>query len=147
VAAGGVLLENHSFRSADVIPEQGVRVGLLVHGEGESGAALGVGDVNRPNGLGGNSSNFAPPFTPVESTGRTPSPVRGGRRKMELRARLLLDCMGHYSDIVKQMRGRAKPDGMVLVVGSCAEGELGRGAVVSLSLVGSVFNKWMWFMW
>ena len=40
-----------------------------------------------------------------------------------LRARLLVDCMGHYSPIVKQMRGRAKPEGMVLVVGSCADGE------------------------
>ena len=30
--------------------------------------------------------------------------------------------MGHYSPIVKQMRGGAKPEGMVLVVGSCADG-------------------------
>lgn len=42
-----------------------------------------------------------------------------------LTTRLLLDCMGHYSDIVKQIRGRVKPDGMCLVVGSCAEGERG----------------------
>ena len=28
---------------------------------------------------------------------------------------------GHYSPIVKQLRGKAKPDGMVLVVGGCAE--------------------------
>jgi lycopene cyclase CruP len=34
-----------------------------------------------------------------------------------------LDCMGHYSPIVKQMRGKAKPEGMVIVVGGCAEGE------------------------
>ncbi len=38
------------------------------------------------------------------------------------RARLLVDCCGHYSPIVKQMRGGAKPQAMVLVVGSCADG-------------------------
>lgn len=41
----------------------------------------------------------------------------------------------HCSDIVKQMRGRAKPDGLVFVVGSCAEGVLGmrvRGAADSV---------------
>ena len=31
---------------------------------------------------------------------------------------------GHYSTIVKQLRGKAKPDGMVLVVGGCATGEV-----------------------
>lgn len=30
---------------------------------------------------------------------------------------------GHYSPIVKQLRGKAKPDGMVLVVGGCATGK------------------------
>jgi hypothetical protein len=40
----------------------------------------------------------------------------------ELRTRLLLDCMGHFSDIVKQMRVGTSPQGMCLVVGSCAEG-------------------------
>ncbi len=30
--------------------------------------------------------------------------------------------MGHYSPIVKQMRGGSKPQGMVLVVGTCADG-------------------------
>jgi hypothetical protein len=34
-----------------------------------------------------------------------------------LSCRLLLDCMGHYSPIVKQIRGRAKPEGICLVVG------------------------------
>ncbi|KAL6751611.1 hypothetical protein V8C86DRAFT_668952 [Haematococcus lacustris] len=67
VEAGGVLMENVSFKSAEVMPGSGVRLTLNVHA-------------------------------------------------------LLMDCMGHYSDIVKQMRGRSKPDGMCLVVGSCAEG-------------------------
>ena len=29
---------------------------------------------------------------------------------------------GHWSPIVRQMRGSSKPDGMCLVVGSCASG-------------------------
>ncbi|GIL61770.1 hypothetical protein Vafri_16159, partial [Volvox africanus] len=72
---------------------------------GGSAAPLAVGDTNRPNGLG--------------STGSSPGPVTAPR---SLNCRLLLDCMGHYSDIVKQIRGRVKPDGMCMVVGSCAEG-------------------------
>ncbi len=123
VEAGGVLMENHSFRSAEVVEGSGVKLTLVVHPAGVAGAQLGPGDVNRPNGLGGNSSNLAPPFTPVtQERADTPGPARQTPRRMTLNTRLLLDCMGHYSDIVKQMRGRAKPDGMCLVVGSCAEG-------------------------
>lgn len=40
----------------------------------------------------------------------------------EIRARLVVDCMGHWSPIVKQMRGSRKPDGVCLVVGGCATG-------------------------
>lgn len=42
-----------------------------------------------------------------------------GRR---LRARLAVDCLGHASPIARQARGGAKPDGVCLVVGSCARG-------------------------
>jgi hypothetical protein len=48
--------------------------------------------------------------------------LQTGPQRREVTARLLLDCMGHYSPIVKQMRGGAKPEGMVLVVGTCADG-------------------------
>ena len=48
--------------------------------------------------------------------------LQAGPQRNEVTARLLVDCMGHYSPIVKQMRGSAKPQGMVLVVGTCAEG-------------------------
>ena len=48
--------------------------------------------------------------------------LQAGPQRREVTARLLLDCMGHYSPIVKQMRGGAKPEGMVLVVGTCADG-------------------------
>jgi lycopene cyclase CruP len=36
--------------------------------------------------------------------------------------RLLLDAMGHFSPIVRQARNGQKPDGVCLVVGSCATG-------------------------
>lgn len=44
----------------------------------------------------------------------------------ELRAKLLVDCMGQRSPIVAQVRGDAPPDGVCVVVGSCSDGfELG----------------------
>jgi lycopene cyclase CruP len=38
------------------------------------------------------------------------------------KTRLLIDAMGHFSPISKQARGGEKPEGICLVVGSCAEG-------------------------
>ncbi|MDJ0658233.1 MAG: FAD-binding oxidoreductase [Crocosphaera sp.] len=39
-----------------------------------------------------------------------------------LKSRLLIDGMGHFSPIVQQARKGEKPDGICLVVGSCAKG-------------------------
>jgi flavin-dependent dehydrogenase len=39
-----------------------------------------------------------------------------------LAAKLLIDCMGHQSPIVKQIRHGQKPDGICCVVGTCARG-------------------------
>ena len=39
-----------------------------------------------------------------------------------LTARLLLDAMGHFSPIVRQVRRGQKPDAVCLVVGTCAKG-------------------------
>jgi lycopene cyclase CruP len=39
-----------------------------------------------------------------------------------LKTRLLLDAMGHLSPVVRQARNGQKPDGVCLVVGSCAQG-------------------------
>jgi lycopene cyclase CruP len=39
-----------------------------------------------------------------------------------LKTRLLIDAMGHFSPIVSQVRKGKKPDGICLVVGSCATG-------------------------
>ncbi len=38
------------------------------------------------------------------------------------KTRLLIDAMGHFSPIVRQARSGEKPDGICLVVGSCARG-------------------------
>ena len=40
----------------------------------------------------------------------------------QLKTRLLIDAMGHFSPIAKQARGSEKPEGVCLVVGSCAQG-------------------------
>lgn len=71
------------------------------------------------NGNGKGSSNDNGNGT-VKVQAQQAAAQRSGPWK--IRGRLILDCMGHYSPIVKQMRGRAKPEGMCLVVGSCAEG-------------------------
>ena len=41
---------------------------------------------------------------------------------LTLTARLLIDAMGNFSPIVRQARQGARPDGLCLVVGSCAQG-------------------------
>ena len=42
--------------------------------------------------------------------------------KVAVTARLVLDAMGNGSPIAKQIRGTAQPDGICIVVGSCAAG-------------------------
>jgi lycopene cyclase CruP len=55
----------------------------------------------------------------------SPSPKEGEGNK-RITGRLLLDVMGHFSPIAKQARsqvqGNIKPDGVCMVVGSCAKG-------------------------
>jgi lycopene cyclase CruP len=41
---------------------------------------------------------------------------------LTLKSRLLIDAMGHFSPIVQQARQGEKPQGVCLVVGSCAQG-------------------------
>jgi lycopene cyclase CruP len=40
----------------------------------------------------------------------------------ELTAKLFIDAMGHFSSLAAQARGNVKPEGICLVVGSCASG-------------------------
>jgi lycopene cyclase CruP len=42
--------------------------------------------------------------------------------KRNITSRLLIDAMGHFSPIVKQARRGEKPEGVCIVVGSCAKG-------------------------
>ncbi|WP_373479503.1 FAD-binding oxidoreductase [Geminocystis sp.] len=42
--------------------------------------------------------------------------------KQPLKTRLLIDSMGHFSPIIKQVRKGEKPEGVCLVVGSCGKG-------------------------
>ncbi|KAF8071129.1 sirt2 [Scenedesmus sp. PABB004] len=56
--------------------------------------------------------------------GAAPSGGVGARVQFasSLTTRLLLDCCGHASPIVRQLRWGVKPDGVCLVVGGCARG-------------------------
>lgn len=60
--------------------------------------------------------------TPFESVMVHPNGVLvwGGQRSFT--ARLMLDGMGHFSPLVRQARQGQKPDGVCLVVGTCAQG-------------------------
>jgi lycopene cyclase CruP len=49
-------------------------------------------------------------------------PGAGQGSTRQLTGRLLIDCMGNASPIVGQMRWGQKPDGICLVVGTCARG-------------------------
>jgi lycopene cyclase CruP len=40
----------------------------------------------------------------------------------QFNARLMLDAMGHFSSVIRQARQGQKPDGVCLVVGTCAKG-------------------------
>lgn len=42
--------------------------------------------------------------------------------QVQLRAQVVVDSMGSFSPIANQSRGGRKPDSVVLMVGSCAEG-------------------------
>jgi len=47
---------------------------------------------------------------------------RGGGEESSVTARLVLDSMGNGSPISKQIRGTVEPDGVCVVVGTCASG-------------------------
>ena len=77
-------------------------------------AALAGIDV-RPNGA---SLDVAPASAGASSTEKEESPSTA----QPCTARLVVDCMGFGSPIVRQQRHGQKPDGVCLVVGSCARG-------------------------
>ena len=48
--------------------------------------------------------------------------TQGNSESVKLTTKLLIDAMGHFSPIAKQARKGEKPEGVCLVVGSCAKG-------------------------
>ncbi|WP_017304632.1 FAD-dependent oxidoreductase [Spirulina subsalsa] len=60
--------------------------------------------------------------TPLKGVTVHPDGVALDTGETPLSARLLLDAMGHFSPIVQQARQGEKPQGICLVVGSCATG-------------------------
>ncbi|HBY80686.1 MAG TPA: FAD-dependent oxidoreductase, partial [Cyanobacteria bacterium UBA11148] len=94
--AGGQLLEKTAFESAIIHPD-GVRINLeLEENKLDSGTVKPQQLLNNPK-----------------------SKIQNPK---SLNTRLLIDAMGHFSPIVKQARQGQKPEGVCLVVGSCAQG-------------------------
>ena len=106
--AGGVVLEHTAFKSA-VVYRNGAEVKLL---PGAGGLPLTAADVNRPTAV----ANTAYDDGSSSSNGNNGSNGNSLPRKM-VTTRVLIDCMGHYSPIVKQIRHGQQPDGVVVVVG------------------------------
>lgn len=60
--------------------------------------------------------------TPYEKAIAHPDGIAVYANNNILKTRLLIDAMGHFSPISQQARGGEKPQGVCLVVGSCAQG-------------------------
>lgn len=91
-AAGGRVLERTALQELRVHPD-----GALLQLDSGGGGA-------------GSSNGSAAQQQQQQQEGRS------------LTARLVLDCMGHASPVVRQVRWGQKPDGVCLVVGTCCRG-------------------------
>ena len=60
--------------------------------------------------------------TPFKAATVHPDGVTVEAGEYKLTTKLLIDAMGHFSPIAKQARSGEKPEGVCLVVGSCAKG-------------------------
>ncbi|PSB02201.1 FAD-dependent oxidoreductase [Merismopedia glauca] len=60
--------------------------------------------------------------TPFQTATIHPNGVQIQAGGKVLNTRLLIDAMGHFSPIVRQLRQGKKPEGVCLVVGTCAQG-------------------------
>ncbi len=122
---GGVIKEHTELKKVSVFPD-GVRVTVA--------AGVCVGGVKR---MVAQQQCVTPPPPPHPTTGgyapmdvtdvNRPTAVRISnepqpRATQFISGRLMLDCMGHYSSIVKQIRGDQQPDGMLVVMGGCYDG-------------------------
>jgi len=93
---GGVLLEEHAFKQAQVFDD-----GVVVTCERRSGSKA------TARGAGGESA-----FDDDSTDGGV----------VKVTGKLMLDAMGNFSPVMRQARGYAKPQGVCLVVGTCARG-------------------------
>ncbi len=107
LAAGGVLWERAAFESATVYPDG---VSLIVRTLGD----------RAPEGAGGQGSAGA--YKNISESGQSKDELSPFN---QVKTRLFMDAMGHFSPVVRQVRGEKKPDGICLVVGTCATGESG----------------------
>ena len=107
LAAGGILWEKAAFESATVHPDG---VSLIVRQLGD----------RAPDGAGGQGSTGA-----YKSINDSVTIKDNSSPFVQVKTRLLMDAMGHFSPVVRQMRGHTKPDGICLVVGTCATGDIG----------------------
>ena len=107
VAAGGVLWEKTAFESATVHPD-GVSLILRKLGDRAPGGAGGQGSTGAYKNIGDG----------VKTDGEL-SPFE------QVKTGLFMDAMGHFSPVVRQVRGETQPDGICLVVGTCATGDIG----------------------
>lgn len=97
-AAGGVVLEQTPLSSMTVY---------------RNGVALQLAGGGGAGGSGSNGSRAAA----AAAAAQQPQP-----QEQWLTARLVLDAMGNASPVVQQVRWGQKPDGVCLVVGTCARG-------------------------
>ena len=96
LAAGGQLFEKTAFDGAVVHPD-GVRVDV------------GLGDKTQNSEINKTAELLNNPKSQIPNL-------------KFLKTRLLIDAMGNFSPIVQQARQGEKPEGVCLVVGSCAQG-------------------------
>jgi lycopene cyclase CruP len=61
-------------------------------------------------------------FTACDRVTIHPNGVAMGIGETQLTSKLFIDAMGHFSPLAAQARGNVKPEGICLVVGSCATG-------------------------
>jgi lycopene cyclase CruP len=61
-------------------------------------------------------------FTPCDRVTIHPDGVAVRSGDLQFTSKLLIDTMGHFSPLVSQIRGHKPPEGICLVVGSCAGG-------------------------
>ncbi len=102
LAAGGQLFEQTAFEGAAVHPD-----GVLVE--------LKVGRLE-----GWKVEGEAPNMATTVPSNPTSNPQSAN--VLILKTRLLIDAMGNFSPIVQQARQGETPEGVCLVVGSCAQG-------------------------